>query len=66
MKLLRAVEKTASEYYYIAESDEGEYRLNPSKQSLIKKGRWIEKGFDADVYRLASNVLITADGWNLD
>ena len=66
VKLLRAVEKTASEYYYIAESDEGEYRLNPSKQSLIKKGRWIEKGFDADVYRLASNVLITADGWNLD
>jgi len=66
VKLLKVVEKTAFDYYYIAESDEGEYRLSPRKRRVINKGRWIEKGFDADVYRIASNVLLTADGWTLD
>jgi predicted DNA-binding WGR domain protein len=63
IKLCHAVEEKTFDYYFIAESDEGEYRLNPDKRHSLSGGCWIQDGFVPSVYQVARSILRTADGF---
>jgi len=63
IKLCNAVEEKTFDYYFIAESDEGEYRLNPDKKHSLSGDCWIQDGFMPSVYQVARNILRTADGF---
>jgi len=66
-ELQDVVTNKTEEYYFIADTKRGEYRLYEDKFSLIDSDNsWIEPGFMPSVYRVASSVLATADGWALD
>jgi len=60
---MQSVLEEAFTYYYISESDEGEYRLTPEKKGLIDDEYWVQPGFVQAVYQVSQAILRTADGW---
>lgn len=66
LKALKSVEKRNDSFYYIDDSDQGNYMLDSKHEDLIENNYWLEDGFNPFVYRVAESVLASGKGWALD